>query len=130
VRRDQENETKKLQEQILKINTISNMKSSINLFALQALRTARDQGWLSDGSLREIDLTGANLRSADFAGAVLDKVNFQNTCLEYANFCNASLRCSNFTGACLKGTSWDQAAYDHLTVWPARFVPLNAKKVE
>lgn len=65
----------------------SQIRHGDNIAALRAIDELRQQGWLTDGSLREADLHGANLHGADLHGAV-----FRNANLNRANLTRANLR--------------------------------------
>jgi hemoglobin-like flavoprotein len=86
-----------------KQRVLSQLGSLSNDFALDAAKTCRDKGWLTDGSLRsgnlaEANLSGANLRDAGFAFASLDYAR-----LDGSNMCAADLREASLVGADLRG---------------------------
>jgi uncharacterized protein YjbI with pentapeptide repeats len=72
-------ETQRLREQLKR-----EMGSYDNGIALRALRELRAYGWHMDGSLRDVNLSGANLQGADLSranlqGAYLVKTNLKNS---------------------------------------------------
>jgi hypothetical protein len=85
-------------------------------FAIEAVRIARYEGWLVDGSLE-----GANLVSADLAGAILAEADLTYATLRYADLTDATLTDADLTPATLMG-----ARYDADTVWPGNFDPVAA----
>jgi len=79
---------------------IRQMASPSNEFALEAVRLARDNGWLQDGSLCGASLIKANLQkadlsNADLSGANLTSANLWHVSLEGANLSAANLRDAN-----------------------------------
>lgn len=76
----------------LRRELIRNIGSSDNGFALQAVEQLREEGWLSDGTLRNVDLRAANLRNADLNGANLEQVDLRFADLRGANLFQANLR--------------------------------------
>ena len=89
-RRDQEREKQRI---------IRQMASPSNDFALEAVRLAGENGWLTDGSLHRADLIKADLRGADLIHADL----------RGANLIKADLRGANLSGATLSGATLSQA---------------------
>lgn len=103
---------------------IQQMRSQVNDAALEAIRIARDRGWLTNGKLRGVDLNRANLvralleganlrdtrlyeadlsdakmRNANLERATLDAVNLRGADLSNANMRQASLRNADLSGA-------------------------------
>jgi len=79
-----------------KRSLILQMGSSNNVFAIEAVRQLRQNGWLTDGSLRGVNLKEANLENADLEGAnlqgvILCKANLQSAKLSKANLRHADL---------------------------------------
>lgn len=112
---------------------IEQMGSPVHDAALEAVRLARKNGWLTDGSLKgavlwkanlqvavlaEANLQGANLMSANLQGANLAKANLQGADLPGANLQGAFLMEANLQGAFLWG-----ARYNSKTIWPDGFDP-------
>ena len=96
---------------------LAQVGSLSNDFALDAVRRARNEGWLTDGSLqhRELrkarlqgadlsgaDLRGADLRFADLSDATLSHADLRGAVLTGANLGDADLRWANLTGANLR----------------------------
>lgn len=111
---------------------IRQLMSRSNDFALDAARQARDEGWLTDGTLRGIDLTKASLWRADLSnvdlqGANLTKTNFHRVDLTGARLAGAIIVGTNLRGAKLSDTDLTGAQisrieFDSYTVWPEGFV--------
>jgi hypothetical protein len=78
------------------------MGSPDHAFALEAVRLLRLRGWLTDGSLNEVQLAEANLRRANLAGA----------CMRGANLEGANLMDADLTGADLRQVILDNALID------------------
>lgn len=78
----------------LKEQLIREMQSRHEPTAVSAVEKLRVHGWLEDGSLRGVDLSGARLRSAnlyrtDLSGANLGGTQLQGSSLRYVNLTNA-----------------------------------------
>lgn len=69
-------------EQTEKTQVIRQLASHSNEFALEAVRIAREQGWISDGTLRGANLQKANLVGADLSLADLQRVNLHGAKLQ------------------------------------------------
>jgi len=97
-----------------------------NEFALDAIRLARTEGWLEDGSLNQLDyerakLVDADLHNARMQGCALNFSDLRRSNLTYANLSGADLtganledvdlRWANLTGAKL---SWANLRYAQL----------------
>jgi hypothetical protein len=87
----------------LKEDLISQMGSSDNATALNAVRALNRRGWLKDGSLRNQIFTGANLQNAELEKADLRGAKLNHANLQEANFIEADLR-----GADLGGTRFEK----------------------
>ncbi|MDX2162852.1 MAG: pentapeptide repeat-containing protein [bacterium] len=86
---------------------IRTLGSKINERARQAAETLRARGWLTDGTLQEIDLRAANLEDADLFMADLQGANFQ-----WAMLKNATLKKANLVGADFSNTrAWGARCY-------------------
>lgn len=79
-------------ERNLKAGLIARMGSGVRVVAVAATEELRRYGWLTDGSLRGADLSGANLCGADLRGANLRGVNLLQAKLKKANLSNAYLK--------------------------------------
>lgn len=78
---------------------VGQIGSLSNEFALDAVRLARDEGWLQNGALVGMEYERAKLVDADFHGADLRGVNFSFADLRRANFTHAKLEGADFSGA-------------------------------
>lgn len=81
-------------ESQMKEQLIREMRSRHNDTALSAVEKLRVHGWIEDGTLKGVDLSGARLQTANLYRANLQGVNFgktqlQKSSLRYANFTNA-----------------------------------------
>ncbi|QDU94797.1 pentapeptide repeat-containing protein [Lignipirellula cremea] len=74
------------------------------------------------GNFSRSNFTGANLAKADFMECPLTSADFTNANLTGSDFVHAKLRGVNFTGATLKSVIFDDALFDHTTVFPEGFV--------
>lgn len=128
-------------EQTEKQHILTQIGSANNDFSLEAVKLADRNGWVTDGSLQNLDLSGANLEGAYLAHARLNNTNFQNSRLYRADLSNAdlseaildnadltrailrtaNLRGASFRNAVLNGTDLKGALYDSNTVWPRDF---------
>ncbi len=63
--------------------------------AAQAVQSLREAGWLHDGTLRRINLTGAQLAGANLIYADLEGANFTAANLQRASLSDATLRSAN-----------------------------------
>lgn len=82
--------------QLLKTQLTREVASGQAGIAARAIIEMDSRGWLTDGTLSNshmvgADLHGAKLGWANFSGAFLSKINLQDADLSYANFSNASL---------------------------------------
>ncbi|MEM1433539.1 MAG: pentapeptide repeat-containing protein [Pseudomonadota bacterium] len=68
-------------------------------FALDAVRRARSEGWLEDGSLQGARLKKAQLARADLSGADLRGADLRFADLEGASLCHADLTDAQLLGA-------------------------------
>lgn len=137
--------------QEFKASIIQQLGSRSNEFALDAARIASSEHWLTDGSLRCINLSEANLKNAvlfnadlrgadlmvaDLSEARLVKANLQAACLwgaklqkaslrfaqlQGANLCEADLRDALLDNADLTGALFQHARYSFYTRWPKDF---------
>jgi len=81
---------------------LAQVASLSNDFALDAVRRARTEGWLEDGSMRGRNLRKAKLNSADLSGASFTQTDFGYADLSEASLTHANLRGANLTGANLQ----------------------------
>jgi nitric oxide dioxygenase len=80
-------------------NVLAQIGSYSNDFALDALRRARQEGWLNDGTLRGRSFSKAKLAQADLSGAVLAQADFRYTDLSRASLTHSDLQGADLTGA-------------------------------
>jgi len=102
-------------EQQLKRQLFREMGSPDNGIALRAVAELRGHGWLTDGSLKKVNLEyanlqGARLREANLQGADLSDANLQGAYLPEANLQGAILSDANLQEADLLGANL-QGAY-------------------
>ena len=98
---------------------ILQMGSPDNSFAIEAVRQLREQGWLTDGSLkgaflRKANLSGAdlelaNLSKAELSGAILSEAELSGAILSEADLRQANLSGARLGHANLSGASLVQA---------------------
>ncbi len=82
-----------------RVGVLAQVGSLSNEFALDAIRRARAEGWLVDGSLRGRDFSRARLADADLSGADLRHVSLRFANLQGACLTHADLRGVDLTGA-------------------------------
>ena len=80
-------------------NVLAQVGSLSNDFALDAVRRARSEGWLVDGSMTGREIRKAKLATADLSGANLSKVDMRYADLSFASMTHADLRGADLTGA-------------------------------
>jgi hypothetical protein len=102
-------------ENVLQGQLVREMGGPDNAFARRAARELRAREWLTDGTLKDANMEGANLEDASLFSANLIGVNFTGADLEGANFTNADLsradlRSANLSEASLKFTNLQNAA--------------------
>jgi hemoglobin-like flavoprotein len=77
---------------------LSQIGSLSREFALDAVRRARGEGWLSDGSLVGMALGKASLAGVDLSDGALRDVDLSYSDLRGATLAYADLRCADLTG--------------------------------
>lgn len=107
------------QEQREREQLIRQFGSSVNEVAKRASEELRAHGWLSDGSLQEMDFRVANLEDArlwrsDLQGANLQwaklkRANLNDSVLAGANLTQANLQAARLRGADLRGANLFEA---------------------
>lgn len=80
-------------------NVLAQIGSLSNDFALDAVRRARSEGWLLDGSMTGREIRKAKLSTADLSGANLSTVDLRYADLSFASLTHADLRGADLTGA-------------------------------
>lgn len=84
-----------------KTDLINKIRTADNQTARAIVDRLREQGWLSDGSLRGISLCHARLQDADLSTADLVNIDFHQAHLDWANLSNADLYLALFRRASL-----------------------------
>ena len=117
-------------------NVLAQVGSLSNDFALDAVRRARSERWLEDGSmqnqcLRRARLCSADLSAVDFAGVDLRFADLADACLTYANLRGADLtgttlvdvdlRWADLRGATLRWSDLQGARLDGAIIDDADF---------
>ena len=115
---------------------LAQIGSLSNDFALDAVRRARTEGWLTDGSLQRqalkkaklqyadlsgADLRGADLRFADLRGVSLSHADLRDAVLTGANLMDADLRWANLSNAQLRWAELQGARVDGIIADNADF---------
>jgi hypothetical protein len=103
-RYDERNEEKRA-----RVDLTRQLGSTVNEVAKRAAEELRAKGWLTDGSLQEIDLRAANLEDARLWKADLQGANMQWARLKKANLNDSILVGANLTQANLQ-TAWLRGA--------------------
>lgn len=133
---------------------LEQMGSRVNDMALEAVRLAHKHGWLTDGSLNDLNLSSARLDDVDFRSARLQNAILRNAYLNradlrcahlegaklwYANlndaymqrahlngadFQHADLRNADLSGAEIEDAVFQGSLYNASTVWPFGFDPV------
>jgi hypothetical protein len=103
-RYDERNEEKRA-----RVDLTRQLGSTVNEVAKRASEELRAKGWLTDGSLQEIDLRAANLEDARLWKADLQGANLQWARLKKANLNDSVLVGTNLTQANLQ-TAWLRGA--------------------
>ena len=88
---------------------IEQMGSHANDAALEAVRLARKHGWLEDGSLADVELSGANLKDVDLSKARLEGANLNGAHLDGASLYHAHLDGANLRSADMEGANLSSA---------------------
>ena len=83
--------------------TLAQVGSLSREFALDAVRRARSEGWLSDGAMRGLDLSRAALAGVDLSGSDLREVDLSFSDLTGASLAYADLRGIDLSGTDLSG---------------------------
>lgn len=126
---------------------LSQVGSLSREFALDATRRAREEGWLTDGSMRGRTLSravleGADLSKAGFAGVDLSYSDLRDTTLAYADLeradltgadlRGADLRWSNLSGATLRWADLQGALLEgaRLESVDGRFAAIDARHAD
>lgn len=113
-RRTQEDTQLAREQQLLKTQLVREVASGDAGLASRAIKELDAQGWLTDGTLANAHLAGANLRSAQLAwinlsGAFLSRIDLQDADLSYANFGATNLSDAVLSRANLERASLTEA---------------------
>jgi uncharacterized protein YjbI with pentapeptide repeats len=95
----------------LKQQLIREMGSNDKGFALRAAKEISARGWLTDGSIRDSDLSQAAL-----IGAVLDRAIFTGVIFDHAQLNGARLKGVRISGGSYRGTIFIDAVMDDAVV--------------
>jgi uncharacterized protein YjbI with pentapeptide repeats len=104
-------------------NLLAQVRNNGNQSALAALEALKERVAHQDGTLQNLDLSGANLSKAtlaasdlqavDFSGAKLGHAYFLEANLQKANFNKAQMIFANFRAANLRGASFKAALLEN-----------------
>ena len=92
---------------------LAQIGSLSNDFALDAVRRARSEGWLTNGALQGRELKKAKLQDADLSGADLRGVDLRFADLRGASLSHADLRHATLTGTNLADADLRWANLSH-----------------
>jgi uncharacterized protein YjbI with pentapeptide repeats len=106
IERREKRETEKKAAEARKARLVAEMGSAVNDVAVAAVEELRREGWLTDGTLKEVGIAGANLQasslgSADLESAILLGANLRGAFLTLANLRGAILLAANLEGVSL-----------------------------
>ncbi|MBV6452052.1 MAG: hypothetical protein MHPDNHAH_02802 [Anaerolineales bacterium] len=123
------------QEQFEKNLLVSQLGSENNHITFAASEELLASGWLRDGTLRNIDLIGANLqglflKSADLEGVSFNWANGQGASLAHANLKDANFFAANFCGAVFMGADLQGADMVGVDLRKADFFEANLQGVD
>lgn len=118
-RDEQESKQKRTEE--LRQRLIHKLGSAINVEARRAAEELRALGWLTDGSLNEIELINANLEGVDLRGAKLRGARLYRANLRNAKLFDADLSEAVLTAADLSNASCRRLKLDNATLNGAKF---------
>ena len=113
-RRAQEDTQMAREQQLLKTQLVREVASGDAGLASRAIKELDAQGWLTDGTLSNAHLAGANLRGAhlgwiNLSGAFLSRIDLQDADLSYANFGSSNLSDALLSRANLERASLTEA---------------------
>ena len=113
-RRAQEDTQLAREQQLLKTQLVREVTSGDAGLAARAIKELDAQGWLTDGTLANAHLAGANLRAAhlgwiNLSGAFLSRIDLEDADLSYANFATANLSDAHMARANLERASLTEA---------------------
>ncbi len=112
--------------------TLAQIGSLSREFALDAVRRARSDGWLSDGAMRGLDLSRAALGSVDLSGSDMRDVDLSFSDLTGASLAYADLRGIDLTGTDLSGADlrWSDLTGARLSWADLRGALLDGTRLE
>lgn len=113
-RRNQDEIQLSRETQLMKSQLLRELSSGDPGLAARAIKELDEHGWLTDGTLAESQLSGADLHGANLgwinlSGAFLGRINLQDAQLNYANFSGASLVDANLARANLDLANFTEA---------------------
>lgn len=105
---------------------LNQLRNAGNGTALSALDALKERVAHKDGTLSELDLSGASLSKATLATADLKAIDFTAATLEHAYFANANLenaifRDTTMTFANLRGATVKNATFENANLTQANF---------
>lgn len=101
------------------MNLIRKLRSSDNQRVIQAIEELRVRGWLSDGSLNNIPICGAQMQHADLQDADLKNVDLHQGQLEHAQLCQANLTGARLMRANLRNANFSDAILTNADLFKA-----------
>ncbi|KXK25093.1 MAG: pentapeptide repeat-containing protein [Chloroflexi bacterium OLB15] len=113
------------QEQREREQLIRQLGSSVNEVAKRASEELRARGWLSDGSLQEMDFRIANLEAVKLWGSDLQGANLQWAKLKHANLNDSVLAGANLTQANLQAARLRGADLRGANLFEAKLYRIN-----
>lgn len=113
-------------------NLIIQMRNANNATALSFLNQINTHGWLENGALKGMNLSGSNLQKGNFCNANLQGVNFKNSNLResdltYANLQDIDLRGSDLQASKLLHTNLQKAYLKHSNLQDTHIEKVNLK---
>ena len=113
-RKAQEDAQMARESQLMKTQLIREVASGDSGLAERAIRELDGRGWLTDGTLANSHLIGANLQGAslgwvNLSSAFLSRVNLQDADISYGNFSSASMADARLARANLDLANFSEA---------------------
>ena len=113
-RRDEKQAVTRLRETL-----IIRLGSRVNTITRSSAEELDQHGWLSDGTLRGINLQGADLTEVEFTCADLQGANFSVASLAHASLMCADLRGAIFSNGTLYGAACNKANFEGANLFQA-----------
>lgn len=122
-------------EQIQREQLIRQLGSTVNLVAKRAAEELRAKGWLTDGTVQEVDLRAADLEDARLWDADLQGVNLQWAKLMKANLngailVGANLTQANLTAAKMRGADLRQSNFFEAKLYRVQFYDADLQNAD